>query len=167
MEMLTPTPPLSLKKGGTIEGPLVVSGGTRNHSTGGVQGEAGFFELCEIKNTGRYANQPVRFSVAQRGGRSGDIIFSFNNYNNTSPQVLSLYQTGNLMPVYVQKVDNTTWRILIQKSENYDQAECYNLCGSDYLFKNGVYLLSLTWLSSQLSSFPSDVIQATTPDFNF
>lgn len=117
-------------------------------------GTAGYMYACQLKFTGTYQNQPIRFRVLQRE-RYGEIYIKFAVGNTTNAALHWFYITGNIS-AYIVKSDTTTWDLYIQKSEAYDSIAITELQKGGYMA--GV---SITWINSTVTSLPDGYVTAT------
>lgn len=143
-------------KNGTTIVPNVVwtQQGIRIHASAGTNGAAGYVKIAQFKINSSYQNQPIRFTVLQRG-TSSDLELQFKSQNNNDPALEKFYKIGNVK-AYMHKSATSTWDLYILKTENYDYIDIVD-------FKMGVYMeggVVVTWTGTLASAVPDGAIEA-------
>ena len=115
-------------------------------------GTTGYFRFATLKINANYTNQPIYFSLTNRGQKASNVWVQFNNVNSTDP-TLNYIQADGGMNVWIHKTATSTWEMIAQKSEGYD-----TLYVNDYANNN---IITVTWVDAFLSSVPSGSTQAT------
>lgn len=122
-------------------------------SYGGIAGTAGYVQICTLKFTATYMNRPVFLALSNRGQVPTNVWIQWANANSTDPGLSSIKADGG-MNVWVQRTAASTWRVIVQKSELYD-----NIYVNDY--SNNNLKLTVSWTGAMLTSLPSGCTAAT------
>lgn len=127
------------------------------HTAVGTTGTAGYIGIATIKITSTYANVPLYFEFTSRNKKATPVWIRFTSANSADPTLNSLTADGDAN-VYIRKTATSTWQVIVQKSEAYDQVSVTDFNnGGNYM--NGK--VTVTWTNTMLTSLPSGYIKAT------
>lgn len=128
------------------------------HTVVSGAGQAGCWNVAQLKVLQTYANQPISLTVLNRNGIPSTVWIAFANANNTDPEIGKFAKTGNV-EFYLVKSATSTWNLYIQKSESYD-----SLSVTDFeIAKSAQEKINFSWRSDFVpySDFPSSYKKAT------
>lgn len=140
--------------GGTVTGNAVFKKGFTVHSCEGTAGQSGYVGFCRIKINSTYANEPIRFVIAQRSRAGGEVTVLFINANSNDPNLDSIMVSGELEQVRILKAGTSTWDLYIKKSEAYDQINVLDVKIPTYM--NGK--ISIEWVNYFHTSSPGGTV---------
>ena len=126
----------------------------------GTDGTEGYVKLLQIKVTSTYANVPISFDIYQRGSSEPNhCALVFASVNSVDPSIESFTYTGNQRNIYIYKETTSTWSIIVQKTEKYDNIHINNVdTGHSYMDSK----VTFTALNTHVSTLPSsNITQAT------
>lgn len=124
-------------------------------SNGG--GTGGYLKIATLTVKSTYANQPIEFTLSQRGRHTmSKIIVHFTNANNTDPELANFRHEGHML-TYIHKSASGTWDLYVLKSEGYDDVCVHDVNLPVYMAGKVV----ITWTDSLVTSLPSDSILAS------
>ena len=127
------------------------------HTATGTSGTAGYIGIATIKITSAYANVPLYFEFTSRNKKATPVWIRFTSANSTDPTLNSLTADGDAN-VYIRKTATSTWQVIVQKSEAYDQVSVTDFNNGGNYMNNRV---TVTWTNTMLTSLPSGYIKAT------
>ena len=151
--------------GGTIDGDLHVHGYFNtliqgySHSATGTSGTNGYVAFLEIKVKAAYVNAPIEIVFINRGqALVSHVWFTFANSSGVDPGINYIRTiAGMYSKVYMYKVSTSTWRLVVQKTEAWDNVylmniiTCYGLSQIEFS-KINVFLSSLPSSYSTVSA---------------
>ena len=127
------------------------------HTATGTSGTAGYIGIATIKIESPYANAPLYFEFTSRSRKATPVWIRFNSVNSVDPTLNSITADGDAN-VYIRKTTTSTWQVIVQKSEPYDQVSVTDFNnGGNYM--NGK--VTVTWTNTMLTSLPSGCTKAT------
>lgn len=127
------------------------------HTATGTSGTAGYIGIATIKITSAYANVPLYFEFTSRSRKATPAWVRFTSVNSVDP-TLNYFTADGDANVYIRKTATSTWQVIVQKSEAYDQVSVTDFNnGGNYM--NGK--VSVTWTNTMLTSLPSECTKAT------
>lgn len=125
----------------------------------GTPGSNGYIKVFQIKINSAYQDNPISFSLMQRGTKqSAEVNIRFANENSNDPALDSFTFNGNNIgnngEYYLYKESASTWSFIVRKWDAHDVINIYNMNTT-----NGG--ISVTSLGTQVSELPSGCIPAS------
>ena len=127
------------------------------HTATGTDGTAGYIGIATIKITSAYANVPLYFEFTSRNRKATPVWIRFTSANSVDPTLSSITADGDAN-VYIRKTATSTWQVIVQKSERYDQVSVTDFNNGGNYMNNKV---TVTWTNTMLTSLPSGCAKAT------
>ena len=124
------------------------------HTAEGESGVAGYAAIAQIIVNNNYVNSPVLFGLTDRGKQSSNVSFCLNSVDNTDPSLSHLQTDGN-MRIWAYKADTSTWEIIVQKSEAWDEIYVND-------FANPRHGITVNWIDKLYSELPTENIYEAT-----
>jgi hypothetical protein len=126
----------------------------RYHTADGTAGTAGYVGIAQLVVTGNYVNSPILFSLSNRGQQSSNVSLCFKSVNNTDPGLQHIQNDGG-MKIWAYKADTSTWQIVVQKSEAWDEIYVNDFANP----RGGV---TVTWIDILYTELPTENITEST-----
>lgn len=130
------------------QGPQGVKGEDANQIVHIATGEGNskmYMALATFTIEANYINTPIQFKITSRGREASNVQIMFGSINNHDPGLSYFREDGNV-PIWIQKIATSTWRLIGAKNEAW---------GS---FHIGQYYnpvdISVEWTSEHLDSVP-------------
>lgn len=130
------------------QGPQGVKGEDANqivHIATGKGNSKMYMALATFTIAAYYINTPIQFKITSRGREASNVQIMFGSTNNPDPGLSYFREDGNV-PIWIQKIATSTWRLIGAKNEAW---------GS---FHIGQYYnpvdISVEWTSEHLDSVP-------------
>lgn len=126
----------------------------------GTSGTSGWVQIAEIKIAGAYVNQPIQFTITQRGRTVPINLYVYFNGQNTTDPTLYAFKCTNALYTWqyaLGKKSTSTWGLYVSKSEAYDNVDTIDFLMGEYL-ATGV---SVTFTNTAISSLPTTIYYPT------
>lgn len=144
--------------GGTITGDTSFKKGITVHTANSGGGVVGYMHIAQLVVKRNYANQPILFTILQRGrNQYSELEIYFANANSIDPALGGITKTGN-MNAFIHKSAISTWDIYIEKSESYDSIEIADIKKGATIAGGGVDII---FKDTTVTTLPSGNIAAS------
>lgn len=90
-------------------------------NSAGKNGTSCWVCIAQISIGSTYSNFPLEFTIARRGmPEYSRLTLIFKNENTLDPDVSSFVYSGGYTEAVVRRIDTSTWKLYVNKSEAYD-----------------------------------------------